>query len=236
MIALDVPQRSEQIAASFEHAVESRAFEPERLVELLDRRLRGIHPRLGFVDLGLAAGQCSLASLDFALQQKRRCGFEILASHAGRIVGIESAFDEHFVLWQSQGLGQLASVALDESGQLGELRLGLFFEVFSQTQGLLGFFLQGVHGQTKGVDLIGDRLRGRFFKQLVGLLGLFVQIGVDPMGGISHRPKGLGGGLELVEVLASVLGDHRAEFHPLGQFPRRGLSRSLHGRYRIVGR
>ena len=44
MIALDVPQRSEQIAASFEHAVESRAFEPERLVELLDRRLRGIHP------------------------------------------------------------------------------------------------------------------------------------------------------------------------------------------------
>ena len=44
MIAFDVSQRSEQIAASFEHAVESRAFEPERLVELLDRRLRGIHP------------------------------------------------------------------------------------------------------------------------------------------------------------------------------------------------
>ena len=101
---------------------------------------------------------------------------------------------------------------------------------------MLGFFLEGLHGQTKGVDLLGDRLLGRFLKQLVGLLGLLLQIGVDPMGGISHRPKGLRGGLELVEVLASVLGDHGAELHSLGQFPRSGFGWPLHGRYRIVGR
>ena len=236
MIAFDVPQRSEQIAASFEHAVESRAFEPERLVELLDCRLRGIHPSLGLVDLGLAAAECSLASLDFALQQKSRCGFEILARHSGRIVGIESAFDEDLILWQSQRLGQLASVALDESGQLGEFRLGLFFEVFCQTQGLLGFFLQGVHRQTKRVDLLGDRLLGRFLKKLIGMRRSLMQIGVDPMGGIPHRPQGFRCGLELFEVLASVLGDHRAELHSLGQFPRSGFDRSLHGRYCIVGR
>ena len=68
MIPLNVSQGPQELAATLEHSIQSGSLEPQGLIELLDRGLRGVHPTLGLVHLGLASAQGGSASIDLALE------------------------------------------------------------------------------------------------------------------------------------------------------------------------